>query len=118
MIPRNPDMVLVETTVITQAPVRFLLSGISDALATRFEAEDCRIKLAGNMTGRQGPMTVFSLARLCFDTRLKYGVQAKNACEQQKVTPLLSMLLRPIHYFPVLGLKVEVCRLHMLFTTG
>lgn len=93
MIPRNPDVVLVDTAVIAQAPVRFLLSGIGDALATWFEAEDCRIKLAGNMTGRQGPMTAFSLARLCFDTLLKYGVQAKNACEQQKVTPALEHVI-------------------------
>ncbi|WP_260861557.1 glycerol dehydrogenase [Citrobacter sp. Marseille-Q6884] len=93
MIPRNPDVVLVDTAVIAQAPVRFLLSGIGDALATWFEAEDCRIKQAGNMTGHQGPMTAFSLARLCFDTLLKYGVQAKNACEQQKVTPALEHVI-------------------------
>ncbi|HAT1684033.1 TPA: glycerol dehydrogenase [Klebsiella oxytoca] len=93
MIPRNPDVVLVDTAVIAQAPVRFLLSGIGDALATWFEAEDCRIKLAGNMTGRQGPMTAYGLARLCFDTLLKYGVQAKNACEQQKVTPALEHII-------------------------
>ncbi|WP_312948037.1 glycerol dehydrogenase [Superficieibacter sp.] len=93
MIPRNPDVVLVDSAVIAEAPVRFLLSGIGDALATWFEAEDCRIKLAGNMTGRPGPMTAFGLARLCFDTLLKYGVQAKNACEQQKVTPALEHVI-------------------------
>ncbi|MFK3662647.1 glycerol dehydrogenase [Scandinavium sp. NPDC088450] len=93
MIPHNPDVVLVDSAVIAQAPVRFLLSGIGDALATWFEAEDCRIKLAGNMTGRPGPMTAYSLARLCFDTLLKYGVQAKNACEQQKVTPALEHVI-------------------------
>lgn len=93
MIPRNPDVVLVDSAVIAEAPVRFLLSGIGDALATWFEAEDCRIKLAGNMTGRPGPMTAYSLARLCFDTLLKYGVQAKNACEQQKVTPALEHVI-------------------------
>ena len=93
MIPRNPDVVLVDSAVIAQAPVRFLLSGIGDALATWFEAEDCRIKLAGNMTGRPGPMTAYSLARLCFDTLLKYGVQAKNACEEQKVTPALEHVI-------------------------
>ena len=89
MIPRNPDVVLVDTQVIADAPVRFLISGMGDALATWFEAEDCRIKGAGNMTTRPGPMSAFGLARLCYDTLLKYGVLAKSACEQHQVTPAL-----------------------------
>lgn len=63
MIPRNPTLVLVDSSIIAAAPVRFLVSGIGDALATWFEAEDCRIKGAGNMTTRPGPMTAFELAR-------------------------------------------------------
>lgn len=93
MIPRNPDVVVVDSSVIAQAPVRFLISGIGDALATWFEAEDCRIKMAGNMTGRPGPMSAFGLARLCYDTLLQYGVLAKSACEQQKVTPALEHVI-------------------------
>lgn len=93
MIPRNPDVVLVDSKVIAQAPVRFLVSGIGDALATWFEAEDCRIKLAGNMTTRPGPMSAFGLARQCYDTLLKYGVLAKSACEQQQVTPALEHVI-------------------------
>lgn len=34
----NPDLVLVDSEVITQAGVRFLVSGMGDTLATRFEA--------------------------------------------------------------------------------
>lgn len=93
MIPRNPDVVLVDSKIIAQAPVRFLVSGIGDALATWFEAEDCRIKMAGNMTGRPGPMSAYGLARLCYDTLLQYGVLAKSACEQQQVTPALEHVI-------------------------
>ena len=57
MIPHNPSLVFIDSQVVANAPVRFLLSGIGDALATWFEAEDCRIKGAGNMTGRPGPMS-------------------------------------------------------------
>ena len=35
---RNPDVVLVDTGVIAQAPRKFLVSGMGDALATYFEA--------------------------------------------------------------------------------
>ncbi len=36
---RNPDLVIVDTEVIAKAPIRWLVSGIVDALATWFEAE-------------------------------------------------------------------------------
>ena len=87
VLPRNPDVVLVDTGLIVKAPVRFLLAGICDAMATWFEAEDCKIKGAANMTGRVGSMTAFGLARLCYDTLLKDGAAAKTACENQTVTP-------------------------------
>lgn len=93
MIPQNPSLVLVDTQIIANAPARFLVSGMGDALATWFEAEDCRIKGAGNMTTRPGPMTAFGLARMCFDVLLKYGVLAKAACEQNRVTPALEHIV-------------------------
>lgn len=93
VLPRNPDLVLVDTGVIAEAPVRFLVSGMGDALSTWFEAEDCRIKRGGNMTGRMGPMTAFGLARLCYDTLLEYGVLAKTACDEKVVTPALERVV-------------------------
>lgn len=93
VLPRNPDLVLVDTGVIAEAPVRFLVSGMGDALSTWFEAEDCRIKQGGNMTGRPGPMTAYALARLCYDTLLEYGVLAKSACECHAVTPALERVV-------------------------
>ena len=38
---RNPDLVLVDTSVIAQSPVRSLVAGMGDALATWFEAKVC-----------------------------------------------------------------------------
>lgn len=93
VLPRNPDIVLVDSNVIANAPVRFLVAGMGDALATWFEAEDCRQSKAGNMTGRPGPISAFALAQFCFDILLKYGVQAKNACEQKVVTPALEHVI-------------------------
>ena len=37
----NPQVVLVDTGVIAEAPPRFLISGMGDALATWFEARSC-----------------------------------------------------------------------------
>ncbi|PIE51348.1 glycerol dehydrogenase [Candidatus Fermentibacteria bacterium] len=89
ILPKNPDLVLVDTQIVAQAPARFLVAGLGDALATYFEAESCRQKYAGNMTGDVGSMTAYALAELCFHTLLEYGLAAKLACEAHVVTPAL-----------------------------
>ncbi|HEY5715272.1 MAG TPA: iron-containing alcohol dehydrogenase, partial [Psychromonas sp.] len=38
MIPRNPNMVIMDSKIIAGAPVRLLVSGMGDALSTYFEA--------------------------------------------------------------------------------
>jgi glycerol dehydrogenase len=88
-LPKNPDLVLVDTGIIARGPVRFLVSGMGDALATRFEAESCRLSHAKNMAGGLGSITSYALARLCYDTLLEYGVFAKIAGESHVVTPAL-----------------------------
>ncbi len=93
ILPKNPDMVVVDTKVIANAPVRFLVSGMGDALATWFEADSCQHKYAGNMTGNLGSMTAYALARLCYDTLLNYGVLAKTACEKGLVVPALERVV-------------------------
>jgi len=89
-LPTNPDLVLVDTAVIAQAPVRFLVAGMGDGLATWFEAESCRQSFSENQCGGLGTLAGYRLARLCFDTLLEHGVAARTSCEQNVVTPALS----------------------------
>ena len=89
-LPRNPDLVLVDTRVIAEAPVRFLVAGMGDALATWFEAESCRLACAPNQCGGVGTLAGHALARLCYDTVLQYGAAARTACQQKVVTPALA----------------------------
>ena len=93
MLSRNPDLVLADTRIIAEAPVRFLVSGMGDALATWFEAESCKQKHAGNMTGDVGSMAAYSLARLCYTTLHEYGVTARASCEANAVTPALEHIV-------------------------
>lgn len=83
----NPAAVLVDTAIIARAPVRFLVAGMGDALATWFEAKSCRGTQSMNECGGLGTLTGLSLAMLCYDTLLQYGAKAKIAAEQQIVTP-------------------------------
>ena len=89
----NPQVVLVDTNVIATAPVRFLVSGMGDALSTWFEARSCERAQAPNECGGYSTMTGLNLARLCYDTLIKYGSAAKIACQNSIVTPALNHIV-------------------------
>ncbi len=89
VLPRNPDLVLVDTEVMAKAPARFLVAGMGDALATWFEAESCRVSRGANIAGDVGSMTAHALARLCYETIRDWGLAALTACEAGVVTPAL-----------------------------
>ncbi|NLM21378.1 MAG: glycerol dehydrogenase [Peptococcaceae bacterium] len=93
ILPKNPDLVLVDTEIICQAPVRLLVAGMGDALATWFEAEACYNSGALNISGGKITASALALARLCYDILLKYGLQAKIACESKLVTPALEKVV-------------------------
>uniref|UniRef100_A0A7S1XHQ4 Alcohol dehydrogenase iron-type/glycerol dehydrogenase GldA domain-containing protein n=1 Tax=Erythrolobus australicus TaxID=1077150 RepID=A0A7S1XHQ4_9RHOD len=97
-LPRNPDVVLLDTKLIVKAPVRFLISGIGDALSTWFEAESCMAKGAANSTcgaGHQHPgsMTSYALAKLCYDTLKEYGVLAVSSAKSKACTPAFEKIV-------------------------
>ena len=83
---QNPDLVLVDTAIIAKAPVRLLVSGMGDALATWFEADACAKAFAGNLPGGSSTAAALSLARLCYDILMQYGYLAKLAVEQGVAT--------------------------------
>jgi glycerol dehydrogenase len=83
----NPDLVLVDTQVIADAPVRAFVAGMGDALGTWVEADAVFKGRAGNLAGGVSTMAAVALARLCYDTLMKHGVDAKRAVEQHLVTP-------------------------------
>ncbi len=93
LLPRNPDVVLVDTAVVVKAPARHLAAGMGDALATWFEAESCRVSRGRNIAGDVGSMTAHALARLCYETVRDWGVAALTACEAGIVTPALERVV-------------------------
>jgi glycerol dehydrogenase len=85
--PFNPDIVMVDTQVIANAPVRAFVAGMGDALATWLEAEAAFKTRAVNLAGGVPTMAAMTLAKLCFDTLLESGLEAKRALELHAVTP-------------------------------
>lgn len=81
---RNPTLVLVDSEIIAQAPVRLLVSGMGDALATYFEARANEESGDPNYvdSGFKRTMTGIAMAKLCYEALLKYGKQAKDDIEE------------------------------------
>lgn len=90
---QNPDLVLVDTQIVANAPVRQLVSGMGDALATWFEADAGYRSGAKNTAGGAITQTAMALARLCFDTLMEFGPDAKTACERKTVTQALERVV-------------------------
>jgi glycerol dehydrogenase len=90
---KNPDVVLVDTGIIAQAPVRFLVAGMGDALSTYFEARSCIRSNADNMSGGKSTKAAFAIARTCYETLLSDSVKAKAACQAHVVTQALENIV-------------------------
>jgi len=89
----NPQVVLVDTAVIADAPARFLISGMGDALATWFEARSCDRTQSPNVCGGHSTLAGLHLAKLCYDTVFAYGPAAKIAVEKHLITPALNHII-------------------------
>jgi len=96
---QNPSVVLIDLNVVANAPARFLVSGMGDALSTYFEARanvqsvsnvnaglPCGANRAKGTLLGYGTHTAFALAKLCYENLISDGAKAKTACEQHVVT--------------------------------
>src|SRR5262245_5142995 len=90
---RNPDLVLVDTSVIASSPRRLLVAGMGDALATWFEAETVVAARKANQVGGATTQSASALARLCYETLLRDGRAACDALAAKAVTPALERLV-------------------------
>jgi glycerol dehydrogenase len=74
----NPGLVVVDTAIIARAPVRFLVAGMGDAIATWPEARTCAGSGGRTPVGGRASRAALALAELCYRTVLAYG---RQACE-------------------------------------
>lgn len=102
---QSPSVVLVDTTVIANAPTRFLVSGMGDALSTYFEARanvksyskvnaglPCGVR-EGECPDARGTKAAFALASLCYETLLADGLKAKISSDENVVSTALENIV-------------------------
>ena len=92
-LPKSPDIVLVDSELIAQAPVRLLVAGMGDAFSTYFEARACHASASDNIHGGKSSITAQTIARLCYDVLLADGKKAKQAVEHKLCTQAVENII-------------------------
>lgn len=105
MMNRNPDVVLVDTEIIVNAPKHYLVAGMGDALSTYFEARACYRSGAKTMARGKCSKTALTLSELCYQTLLKDSLKALEAVEQKQVTPELEAVVEACVYLSGVGFE-------------
>lgn len=104
-LPSSPNVVLVDTDIVSAAPERLLVSGMGDALATYFEARACQRSEATNCVGGKATLAAMQLARLCYDTLIEDGLQAKLAVEKKVCTKSVEKIIEANTYLSGIGFE-------------
>ena len=94
-LPRNPDIVIVDSALIAQAPVRFLVAGMGDALSTFFEARSNLESRSPNFVRPYlpAPLAGIAIARTCHEVLMRDGLAAKIAAERGLLTPAVEAII-------------------------
>ncbi len=113
---KNPDLVLVDVEIISKAPVRFLVAGMGDALATYFEARANDWSDSGNYifmnrdgSGCRRTRLAMAIAKSCYEILLEEGLKAKIAAESQVCTKALEDVVEVNILFSGLGFENSGC---------
>ncbi|WP_436910191.1 iron-containing alcohol dehydrogenase [Halosimplex marinum] len=90
---RNPELVLVDTAVVAEAPARFLAYGMGDAIATRFEAE--AVAATGGRTDADGASSFAAgaLAEEAYHRVREHGTDALAAVRRDAATPAVERVV-------------------------
>ena len=116
--PSNPDAVMVDTAVIANAPVKFLIAGMGDALGTYFEGRASIRTESASLEGTGITRAGQALAKLCYETLRDYGKQAIEACKVHVVTPALENIVEANVYLSGVGADNVNCAAAHSFYNG
>ena len=85
-VKRNPDLVLVDTEIVANAPAYFMSAGIGDALATFYEARANYRRLEREGAGKVSTRTALAMSQLCYDLLVEFGPEAIRSVERKEVS--------------------------------
>src|SRR5690625_2106218 len=89
----NPNLIVMDTQVIAEAPPRLLISGIADAMATWVEARAVINNSGTNQAGGSTTIAAAAIAEKCEEILFKYGHLAYESAKAKVVTPALEHIV-------------------------
>lgn len=94
-LPRNPDLVIVDSAVVVAAPARFLVAGMGDALSTWFEARSNLDSRSSNFVRPElpAPLAGIAIAKACHEVLMRDGLAAKLAAERGALTQAVENII-------------------------
>ena len=92
----NPAAVIVDTSLIVEAPTRFLRSGIGDALSKVFEADACQNGTGMTPLGTRPLGIASAIGQQCYQTLRADSVQALLDCEDHRVTDAVERVVEAV----------------------
>lgn len=103
--PRNPDLVLIDTQIVANAPEALLIGGIGDALATWVEARATARGSGTTMAGGRPTQAGTALAKLSWDLLWDNAFLALAAVRSHVVTPALDKVVEAATLLSGLGFE-------------
>lgn len=96
MMESHPHAVLVDTALIAQAPVRFLRSGIGDAIAKIYEAEGCARGTGVTPLGTRPLGIALAIGRASYETLRADAVTALDDCTAGRVSDAVERVVEAV----------------------
>ncbi|BCG58781.1 glycerol dehydrogenase [Paenibacillus sp. URB8-2] len=92
---KGPDIVLVDSEIIAKAPIRLLVAGMGDALATYYEARACRESDSfNNLKGEfKRTLASYAIAKECLRVLMREGLHAKLDAEAGICSPAVENII-------------------------
>ena len=90
---KNPDLVLVDSEVIVNAPPYLFASGIGDAMATLVESRASQKRNSDTMAGGKATLAAQAIAEKAEKVLFEQGVSAYEAAKKGLVTPQVEAVI-------------------------
>jgi glycerol dehydrogenase len=92
--PNSPALVAIDTRIVAEAPLRYLVAGMGDAMATWYEARTCvHNPQARSVVGARPTLAASAIAELCANTLFEYGELAVEAVKRSEVNDALERIV-------------------------
>ncbi|MDR2387496.1 MAG: glycerol dehydrogenase [Deltaproteobacteria bacterium] len=120
LLEHAPELILVDSSLIAQAPIRLFVAGLGDALSTHFEAQANALSHTPNYLGPgyQATLAGAALAKTCHQVILKKGLKALKALQKQKTSPDFEDVLEANILLSGLGFENNGCAAAHALHTG